>query len=144
MPRQTRLDGPDALRHIMVQGLDKTDFFKIHFDPICAGIVKTIEELDRCTIIGKTKHPWVDSESVLSQFGNTRRKALHEYRRFMQEGTGQGTISELTGGGFVRSRGGWSQAQAMRRRGQEEDFDRRILGGGEFINQILILTGSCM
>ena len=25
----------------------------------------------------------------------------------------------------------------MRRRGQQEDFDQRILGGGEFVNQIL-------
>ena len=26
---------------------------------------------------------------------------------------------------------------SMRRRGQAEDFDQRILGGGEFVNQIL-------
>jgi hypothetical protein len=55
----------------------------------------------------------------------------------MWEGIGQGTIDELTGGGLVRSQGGWSQVQAMRRRGQPEDFDQRILGGGEFVNQIL-------
>jgi putative transposase len=115
----------------------------IHLNPIRAGIVKTIEELDRYswsghrTIIGRAKRSWMDSESVLSQFGSTRRKALHEYRRFMQEGIGQGTIRELTGGGLVRSQGGWSQVQAMRRRGQQEDFDQRILGGGEFVNQIL-------
>lgn len=44
---------------------------------------------------------------------------------------------ELTGGGLVRSQGGWSQVLSLRRRGQKEDFDQRILGSGEFVNQIL-------
>lgn len=115
----------------------------IHLNPIRAGIIQTIEELDRYpwsghrTIIGKAKHPWMDIENTLSQFGDTRRKALHEYRRFMREGVDQGTVKELTGGGLIRSQGGWSQVLAMRRRGQKEDFDQRILGGGEFVNQVL-------
>ncbi len=115
----------------------------IHLNPIRAGIVKTIEELDlypwsaHRTLIGKAKHPWMDIESVLSQYGGTRRSALHEYRRFMTEGVAQGTIKELTGGGLTRSQGGWSQVLAMRRRGQKEEYDQRILGGGEFVNKIL-------
>ena len=115
----------------------------IHLNPIRAGIVKTIEELDRdpwCghrTLIGKAKQPWMDVDSVLSQFGDTWRKAISEYRRFMQEGVGRGKVTELTGGGLIRSQGGWSQVLAMRSRGQKEDFDQRILGGGEFVNQIL-------
>jgi hypothetical protein len=109
----------------------------------CAAVDRTIEELDRypwCghrTIIGKAKHPWMDVESVLSQFGASRRKAANEYRRFMLEGVEQGKVKELTGGGLVRSQGGWSQVLAMRRRGQKEEFDQRILGGGEFVNQIM-------
>lgn len=115
----------------------------IHLNPIRADIVTTIEQLDRYpwsghrTIMGKVKHPWMDTEYVLSQFGNTRRKALHEYRRFMQEEIGRGRVKELTGGGLIRSQGGWSQVLAMRRRGQKEDFDERILGGGDFVNQVL-------
>jgi REP element-mobilizing transposase RayT len=115
----------------------------IHLNPVRAGIVKTIEELDQYpwsghrTIIGKAKLPWMDIDGVLSQFGETRRKAINEYRRFLQEGVGQGTVKELTGGGLLRSQGGWSQVLALRRRGQKEDFDQRILGGGEFVNQIL-------
>lgn len=115
----------------------------IHLNPLRAGIVKTIEELDRYpwtghrTIIGKTRYAWMDIDSVLSQFGNTRRKAVNEYRRFMREGVNQGTIKELTGGGLIRSQGGWSQVMSMRRRGQKEEFDQRILGGGEFVNHIL-------
>ena len=115
----------------------------IHLNPVRAGIIKTIEDLDRYpwsghrTIVGKAKHPWMDIESVLSQFGDTRRKATNEYRRFVREGFNQGAVKELTGGGLIRSQGGWSQVLSMRRRGQNEEFDQRILGGGEFVNQIL-------
>ena len=115
----------------------------IHLNPLRAGIVKTSEELNRYpwsghrTIIGKASYPWMDAEHVLTQFGNTRRKALHAYRVFMLEGVGQGKIKELTGGGLIRSQGGWSQVLSMQRRGQKEDFDERILGGGDFVHAIL-------
>jgi hypothetical protein len=115
----------------------------IHLNPLRAGIVKTIEELNRYpwsghrAIVGKTTYPWMDTEYVLARFGNTRRKALHEYRSFMHEGVGQGHIKELTGGGLIRSQGGWSQVLSLQRRGQKEDFDERILGGGDFVHNIL-------
>jgi len=115
----------------------------IHLNPLRAGIVKTIEELNRYpwsghwTIVNKATCPWMDAEYVLAQFGSTRRKALHEYRAFMQEGVGQGRIKELTGGGLIRSQGGWSKVLSMQRRGQKEDFDERILGGGDFVHTIL-------
>jgi len=115
----------------------------IHLNPLRAGIVKTIQELDRypwCghrAIIGKKAYPWMDTEYVLAQFGGTRRKVLHEYRRFLQEGTSQGHVKELIGGGLSRSQGGWSQVLAMRRRGQQEEYDERILGGGDFVTGIL-------
>ena len=118
----------------------------IHLNPLRAGIVKTIEGLNSYpwsghrTIIGKATHSWMDGEYVLAQFGNTRRKALHAYRAFMREGAGQGQIKELTGGGFIRSQGGWSQVLSMQRRGQKEDFDERILGGGDFVHTILKQT----
>ena len=115
----------------------------IHLNPLRSGIVKTIEELNRYpwsghrTIACKTTYPWMDTEYVLAQFGNSRRKALHEYRSFMREGVGQGHIKELTGGGLIRSQGGWSQVLSLQRRGQKEDFDERILGGGDFVHNIL-------
>jgi len=90
----------------------------IHLNPLRAKIVKTIQELDRyqfCghrTIIGKADHPWMDVKYVLHQFGNTHRKSLLEYRQFMREGIGLGRQPELTGGGLLRSVGGWSQVIA--------------------------------
>ncbi len=115
----------------------------IHLNPLRAGIIKSAEALDRypwsghSTLIGRTKRPSMDAEYVLARFGATRRKALHAYRAFMREGAGQGRLKELTGGGLIRSQGGWSQVLAMRRRGRKEDFDERILGGGDFVSKVL-------
>jgi putative transposase len=115
----------------------------IHLNPVRAQIVASLEQLDSYpwaghrAVIGKTKHPWMDVNRVLSEFGATRRKAVNEYRRFMQEGLGQGRLPELTGGGLIRSKGGWSEVIAARRSGRKEEYDERILGTGDFVNVIL-------
>ncbi len=115
----------------------------IHLNPVRAKLVANLEQLDRYrwtghrAIIGKMSHAWMDVDRVLAEFGSTRRKALHEYRRFMQEGFGQGRLPELTGGGLIRSKGGWSQVLSSRRSGQRDEYDERILGSGDFVNSIL-------
>ena len=38
----------------------------------------------------------------------------------------------LTGGGLIRSKGGWSQVLSRRRKGFKEEADERILGGWRF------------
>jgi hypothetical protein len=45
--------------------------------------------------------------------------------------------SELSGGGLVRSHGGWSKVQSMRKQGLREEGDERILGSGEFVHSLL-------
>jgi REP element-mobilizing transposase RayT len=115
----------------------------IHLNPLRVKVVKTVEELDRYpwtghrTIIGRAEYSWMNVDAVLSQFSGTRRTALNEYRRFVREGAGQGTVKELTGGGLIRSQGGWSQVLSNQRRGKTEEFDQRILGGGDFVQRIL-------
>jgi hypothetical protein len=115
----------------------------IHLNPLRANIVKTIDELNRypfCghrAIIGKAEYPWMDTNYVLLQFGRSRRKGLSEYRKFMREGIGLGHLPELTGGGLLRSLGGWSQVIAKRRSGKKEEGDERILGSGDFVHAIL-------
>jgi hypothetical protein len=79
----------------------------------------------------------MDVDHALSQFGQTRRKAVNEYRRFMRKGLGQGRLPELTGGGLIRSKGGWSEVISARRSGRKEEYDERILGSGDFVNAIL-------
>ncbi len=115
----------------------------IHLNPVRAGIITTLRELDsypwsgHSTIMEKTRHDWMDTAYVLTQFGNRKRAARNAYCAFVAEGMGMGRIPELTGGGLIRSKGGWSQVLSARRKGQKEEFDERILGSGDFVNAIL-------
>ena len=79
----------------------------------------------------------MDTEYVLSQFGNKRKKAIESYRQFIKEGLNMGHIPELTAGGLIRSLGGWSQVISMRRKDIEVESDERILGGSDFVAGIL-------
>ncbi len=85
-------------------------------------------------MIGKGKGFWMDVDYVLLQFSTQKRKAQDAYRRFMEEGIGMGHQPELTGGGLIRSKGGWSQVVSARRSGQKEEYDERILGSGDFVS----------
>jgi len=115
----------------------------IHLNPIRARILKSLEELDRYrwsghrAIIGKAKCPWMDVDTVLMRYGGRREKAISAYRRFVEEGMTEGRNPALVGGGLIRSQGGWAQVVALRRRGQEEESDERILGSGDFVHRVL-------
>jgi len=115
----------------------------IHLNPLRAGMAETLEELDRypwsghSAVIGKRECSWMDVDYVLLQFNDTKRKARNSYRRFVGEGIGMGRQPELTGGGLIRSKGGWSQVVSARRSGRKEEYDERILGSGDFVNAAL-------
>ena len=115
----------------------------IHLNPVRAGLITTLTELDiypwsgHSTIMEKTRHDWMDSSYVLTQFAKRKSVARNAYRSFVAEGMAMGSIPELTGGGLIRSKGGWSQVRSARRKGKNEEFDERILGDGDFVNAIL-------
>jgi len=115
----------------------------IHLNPVRANIVKTLKGLDAYSwsghraMIGRVKYPWMDVHAVLSRFGGSIKSGITKYRQFMVDGMGEGQNLALTGGGLLRSQGGWSQVLALRRRGEQASYDERILGGGEFVDQIL-------
>jgi len=115
----------------------------IHLNPIRAEIVTTLKELDHypwsghSALMGNAKHDWMDTGYLLSQFGARKKAARNAYHRFVGEGMAMGKIPEFTGGGLIRSRGGWSQVVSARRSGQREESDERILGSGDFVNAIL-------
>lgn len=115
----------------------------IHLNPVRAEIVTTLRELDsypwsgHSALMGNAKHAWMETGYILSQFGARKKAARNAYHRFVGEGMAMGRIPEFTGGGLIRSRGGWSQVVSARRSGQEEESDERILGSGDFVNAIL-------
>ncbi len=55
----------------------------------------------------------------------------------MEEKKDQGRRPELVGGGLVRSLGGWSEVLSLKEKGERVVYDARILGGGDFVSEIL-------
>ena len=57
--------------------------------------------------------------------------------KYVEKGIALGKRPELTGGGLIRSMGGWGQAKALRRTGTRLKSDERILGESSFVEQVL-------
>ena len=114
----------------------------IHLNPLRAGIVASMNALDRydwcghSAVMGKKRLGWQDVAYVLEWFGKTETEAREAYREFVQKGIAQGRRPDLVGGGLIRSLGGWSAVKALRARGGgEEKSDERVLGSGDFGNR---------
>jgi REP element-mobilizing transposase RayT len=115
----------------------------IHLNPLRAKLVKSLTQLDRyrwCghgVLMGKINNEWQDRDYVLRWFGPKQGEAKKAYRSYVNKGIAQGRRPELVGGGLIRSLGGWSAVKAMRRSGDRELSDDRILGSGEFVERII-------
>jgi hypothetical protein len=118
----------------------------IHLNPLRAGIVKNLKELrfyawsGHSALMGKQKRKWQDVGTVLGYFGRRKKRAIAGYENYVREGMERGRRPDSVGGGLIRSRGGWSQVLSLRRRGEGVASDERILGSGEFIEQVLSET----
>ncbi|MBI4651676.1 transposase [Candidatus Desantisbacteria bacterium] len=115
----------------------------VHLNPYRAGIAKSLEELDRynwsghLALIGRIERKWQNTEEILLRFSEYKNKAIINYRKFIEEGKEQGRRTEFTGGGLKRSAGGWFEVLALKRQKCEMASDARILGRGEFVEEIL-------
>ena len=74
---------------------------------------------------------------MLRWFSKEEGPARRAYRRYVKEGIDQGRRPDLVEGGLVRSMGGWSQVASMRKLGHKELSDERILGSGDFVNEVI-------
>lgn len=115
----------------------------IQLNPVRAGIVKTIKELEKYpysshgVIIGRNKKAFQEVGEVLLQFAQTRRAAIYKYKSFIADGWEEGKREDLTGGGLQRSAGGWQSIMELKKMGDRWQGDDRILGDGEFVERIL-------
>jgi uncharacterized SAM-binding protein YcdF (DUF218 family) len=91
-------------------------------------------------IIGKHEQPWQNIEKVLLHFGKRRESARRKYREFVSAGIDDGRRGELTGGGLIRSAGGWLAVRELKRSKLHIKSDERILGDGDFVSEILSRT----
>ena len=87
--------------------------------------------------MGKEKRDWQDADKVLALFANRPSSARRGYRQFVEDGIKMGRRPELTGGGLIRSAGGWVALKSVREGGRQTKGDERILGEGEFVESVL-------
>jgi putative transposase len=115
----------------------------IHLNPIRAGIAQTLDELrsykycGHSALMGNTKKEWQDTNYVLGYFGTSKGNAGKEYESFVKDGLTQGRREELTGGGLIRSLGGWTEAREVLKGGVHIMSDERILGDSDFVDSVL-------
>jgi REP element-mobilizing transposase RayT len=115
----------------------------IHLNPLRAGIVSSMDDLasylwcGHSVLVGRQVCDWLDRDYVLQFFGSREGSAKSAYLKYLESEMKFDREQELTGGGLVRSHGGWSNVLSMRKQGLREMGDERILGSGEFVQTIL-------
>lgn len=116
----------------------------IHLNPLRARLVSTVEELNgyaycgHSTLMGQKKRSWQEVDYILGYFGRTVGKSRNDYLAYLEEGISRGRREDLTGGGLIRSLGGWSEVK--KHRGKTSDHamsDERILGDGSFVDSVI-------
>ncbi|MBW1790034.1 MAG: transposase [Deltaproteobacteria bacterium] len=116
----------------------------IHLNPVRAGIVPGMKELNKypysghSALVRRHERPWQDVSYVLGYFGKTVGRARKAYVDFAEGGIAQGRREDLTGGGLIRSMGGWADVKDLKRHGNEHVMsDERILGDSSFVENLL-------
>jgi REP element-mobilizing transposase RayT len=107
----------------------------IHLNPLRAGMVASLEELDlypwsgHAVLLGHRQLGGQVIDSVLERFGKRVTTARRNYRQFIADGIKTGRRDDLVGGGLKRSQG-------ERPNHEYESYDERVLGGGEFVDSL--------
>jgi putative transposase len=118
----------------------------VHLNPLRARLIKDFNLLKaypycgHSTLMGKVKREWQDIEWVLKLFDQRVRVARRRYHEFVENGLSMGRREDLTGGGLIRSMGGWEAVKSMRKAKAFEKSDERILGDGDFVDQVLSIA----
>ena len=116
----------------------------IHLNPLRSELAASLDDLDRyrfsghSILMGHQVNAWQDVNTVLKLFGKRTSSARKGYRDFVEEGISLGKRPELTGGGLIRSMGGWCTVKATRRVREHVKGDERILGDSDFVESVLL------
>lgn len=115
----------------------------IHLNPLRARLVQNHQQLilypycGHSVIMGKKDREWQDTDYILRLFNSKLSLSRRRYNRFVQDGIAMGKRKDLTGGGLVRSQGGWAAVQELRKAKAFQKGDERILGDGDFVEEVL-------
>ncbi len=119
----------------------------IHLNPLRAGTVADVASLKdypftgHSALMGRAARPWQDTGYVLAVFGRSVSEARGNLQRHVVKWSNKGRCPELTGGGLIRSAGGWSAVKQAYREGIRLASDERLLGSSEFVESTLKRAG---
>jgi putative transposase len=115
----------------------------IHLNPVRARLVANLESLDRYlwtghgVLMGMPGYDWQNTNGVLERFGATVSLARRHYRTFIADGLGNAKAIDYSGGGLIRSSGGWEAIRQARGDHERRIGDERILGDSQFVERAL-------
>ncbi|MFH1440596.1 MAG: transposase [Candidatus Omnitrophota bacterium] len=126
----------------------KDSYFKeliryIHLNPLRAKIVSNVEQLDsyswsgHSVVMGNKKCDWQEINEILLWFGSSKKEAVKKYRKFISDGVSDTNSIDFSGGGVLRSIGGWSELINAKRKKEYWRGDERILGDSDFVGDVL-------
>ena len=107
----------------------------IHLNPLRAGMVSTLSELDvyrwtgHAVLMGHRQCAEQDTDAILALFGRSPKTSRQNYRQFVADGIKAGHREDLVGGGLKRS-------QCDRPNSEYKSFDERVLGRGDFVESL--------
>jgi hypothetical protein len=101
------------------------------------GVVEKYAYCGHTVLMGKRSMDWQNTAYILRHFNSKLSTARRRYHDFVQKGVAIGKKSEMSGGGLVRSSGGWGAVKSLRKTGALQKGDERILGDGEFVDCVL-------
>ena len=112
-------------------------------NPLRAGLVEDMKKLDKhpwcghSVLMNKTKQAWQNVDYVYGLFSEKKRLARTRYRVYVEKGILDDKRPDLTGGGLLRSTGGWAVLKGLRKVGIRVKGDERILGDSDFVENVL-------
>ncbi len=115
----------------------------IHLNPLRAELVENIIKLDKypwcghSALMNKTKQTWQNIDYIYGLFSDNKKSGRTKYRAFVKNGIAEGRRPDLTGGGLLRSIGGWAGLKGARKAGPRVKGDERILGDIDFVINVL-------
>jgi putative transposase len=115
----------------------------IHLNPLRAGLVTTLPELDdfpwagHAALLGRVDRPWQATQSVLTLFGPGEHAGRAAYHRFVAAGIGTHAPPERRAGAVRPRRGGWLRGPQTIRGRDQWAFDERVLGSAEFVERVV-------
>jgi hypothetical protein len=120
MPRKARIDAPGALHHGIIRGFEYRKIFRSGYDR--EYFITRLAELIPISIT------YMGCSAIIKEKPAKGKR----YREFVVKGITEGRRPDLTGGGLLRSIGGWTALKGVHNAGIRVKGDERILGDSDF------------